>query len=885
MKKVAIILRDIEKLNANESVSLAENEELINYLSYTPFKQYLLCLKVGVKPEEATAILLKHIVEDLFEKTPFAEMRTHHTLGSTALQETVYQPVILIGKPLFKMTRDEKGDINGIKRDILQYENYKNAISTYLNENTYVILTNFNEVLIFDKEAKHEFEPLQTLSFVAFMEVSKDKDSLFTTAQSLEKPPQQEVILKQFTKTIQKLAGDKKINELLFCKFIEAHQLVPYQFLKQLFFEHKRIWERQGENFIFDKFTNTLSDWLIEHYAFNFSENNSLDFPTFEKLFLAKTEKIKNFDDYDYYKISEYTLCKAFENLYETNNNFPEEVYDKLCEVIVGQLFENQVTKIIESIEKGNLKKAKQLFGEVQKKTMINSFIDTGLVFSKLLKLIFRQCQRIEKQIDIILNEKQNLLDRDENWNKLFSLKNEFGFDDLRKFITNIIKNQLFIDFANSPNAQHLTVARLTAYITAIRLAPSAFAFRKPTPQEERDAFKKFDMPTEPTSTFAALVSMIQLADWKKEGKILISKFLSQVVDNGLLCFAIPANLLFGGAEVALRQLILVENTVKEIVIFEQNKISWALLTIQKKEVEKKDIFTLDYMHSLQENKINYANSLISGFSPDLFCIIKFNETIDYQICSKMRVGNSTFAENGYLFKNEFKFSNDTTFFLRSAEENTLPLYEGRAVDSYLLSDDVKYFVPKEKAHNQLLSKEINTLKKEFGLSQKNYEIVGIFHEKEFLLDYQCERLVVKKTLNDRHHIFASTLLPANAFAEGSLLYLSNLRYEKTNKDLIQNTLPKEERLFLLALLNSWVLNFYAATIGLEDISFLPLPKIKSDKGMATIKEEITEKAFQILHHQDTNAEIRFALESQIANALYRLNDDEFAHVCKKFQR
>ncbi len=876
MKKVALILHDIEKLNAYESISLVQIDELIDSLHYTPFKQYLLCLKVGVKPEDATAILLKHLTEDIFEKTLFAEIRIHTSLGDIALQETAYQAVMLIGKPFFKVVKDENGQVNGLKSDDLQYENYEAIIGTYLTNNEYVIITNFRKVLIFDKEATLEFEPFQILSFVDLIEASKEKNSLFGIAQSFEKAENQEVIIKQLTKTIEKLAEGKEIDFLLFFKFAEAYQLIPYQFISQLFWENKRIWESQGENIVFKKFMDILINWLSVHYAFPIPNDSVIDFQTIERLIFAKSAKTKNLSDYNYRKINAFTLGKAFENLHNINNDFPEEIYDVFCENLVKQLFENQLTKIVENIEKGNFKKAKQLFEELQKKTISNSFFDSGIVLSKLLIFIFEQYQRIEKQIDTILNQKQNLLDKDENWNKLATLKEELGFNDLRKFIVHIVHNQLFIDCESMPISQLPTIAKLNTYISAIRLAPSAFAFRKPMPQEERLAFKKFEFPSESNVAFSSLISMIPLANWRKEGKTLITKFLNQIEDNGFLSLVLPAEALFGDADVALRQILLIQNTVIEVITYEQGRAAWVLLTIQKKKFDKNQTFLFKQWNHLQAGEIKYANQLITSFSPTNFHIIKFASAIDYQVCSKIKVKNPTLAESNYTFKSEFKLSNDTNFFLRTAEENTLPLYEGR--------EEIKYFIPREKAHNQLLSKEINALKKAFSLSQKNYEIVGIFNEKSFLLDYQSERLVVKKMPIDAPFAYTCMLIPANTFVEGSLLCLSNAQYERTDKDLIQHLLEREEVLFLLALLNSWTLNFYIKATHLADISFVPLPKNKKEKNMVNLRKEIAEKASQLYQYQSVSSAIRLDLESQIAQELYGLDEEEFAYIRDYFQ-
>lgn len=876
MKKVALILHDIEKLNAYESISLIQVDALIDSLHYTPFKQYLLCLKVGVKPEDATVILLKYLVEDIFEKTSFAEIRIHTSLGDIALQETAHQAVMIIAKPLFKVVKDENGQINGLKSDALQYENYETIIGTYLTNNEYIIITNFRDVLVFDKEATLEFEPLQTLSFVDLVEASKEKKSLFGIAQSFEKTENQEVIIKQFTKTVEKLAEGKEIDFLLFFKFAEAFQIIPYQFLNQLFVENKRLWESQGENIVFKNFIYTLTNWLSAHYALTISSDPPIDLQAIEKLIFAKSAKIKNLSDYNYRKINAFVLGKTFENLYNTNNDFPEEIYDAFCENLVKQLFENQITKVIENIEKGNLKKVKQFFEDLQKKTISNPFFDSGIVISKLLKAIFEQYQRIENCIDTILNQKQDLLDKDENWNKLATLKEELGFNDLRKFIIHIVQNQLFIDSEAMPISQLSTIAKLNTYISAIRLAPSVFAFRKAIPQDERFAFKKFDFPPESSITFSSLIAMIPLANWKRVGKMLIINFLNKVEGNGFLSLVLPAEALFGDSDVALRQILLIENTVIEVITFEQGKITWSLLMIQKKKFDKNQTFFFKQWNSHLADEIKYANELITGFSPANFHIIKFAKAIDYQICSKIKAKNPTLGEANYTFKNEFKLSNDTNFFLRTEEENTLPLYEGR--------EEIKYFIPKEKAHNQLLSKEINALKKTFSLSQKNYEIVGIFNEKNFSLDYQSERLVVKKLQTDAQFAHICTLIPANTFVEASLLCLSNIQYEKTDKDLTQHILDIEEVLFLLALLNSWVLNFYAKATHLIDISFMPFPKNRKGKDMENSRKEIIEKASQLYQYQSSSNTIRIDLENQIAQELYGLDEEEFAYVKNYFE-
>jgi hypothetical protein len=287
-------------------------------------------------------------------------MRLRGSLQETALQETVYQPVVLLAQSLFKVSKNEKGKISALKPEMLNHENYEFIIKNYLSENEFIILTNFKEVLIFDKEALSEFQPLQSLSFADLLKESIEKDSLFAIAKSFEKPDNQEILLKNFTKTIEKFVGQKNIENWLFACYLQSYALVPYHFLSHLYFENKKLWERQGEAVVFEQFSRTISNWLALHYAF--SPENSLNHSDFEKLLLSSSEKVKNLSGYNFRKINEFVLGKSFENVFGKNNDFPEEIYEALCQNLVEQLFENQISIIYKEIEKGNWKKAKQLF-------------------------------------------------------------------------------------------------------------------------------------------------------------------------------------------------------------------------------------------------------------------------------------------------------------------------------------------------------------------------------------------------------------------------------------------------------------------------------------------------------------------------------------------
>ncbi|GAB4473821.1 MAG: hypothetical protein OHK0057_19770 [Thermoflexibacter sp.] len=919
MKKLDLILSDLEKLNHKESISLSQIDELIDSLSYTPLKQYLLCLKVGVKPYDATSILLKRLTEDFFGKMPLTEVRLKSGIAENAVQELVNQAILLIVKPFFKVNKNEKGEVIALKADGLSIENYEQSIINYLSDNEVVIFTNFREVFVFDKEAIEEFQAIQQLDFAQFLSLSAEKHSLAGLAQSWQKEYENTYIIRQLDKIFKKFLREENQSDLaqrfIFIKHLENCNLLPTHFLKNLYTTNLQLWDTLGEETVGKYFLQTINDFITSYYAF---ENEV--FTAFQKNWIEQAlgtqqnGKVKSLSDYNYFKINEYALGKAFENLYAMNNGFSEEIYDFFCENTLFYLFENQIDKILENIDKSNLKKAKQLFEEVQKTSIFNPFFESGILLAKMLKLIFKQYQRIGNHIDKILDENTSLLDKDEHWKKLASFKEELGLNDLRKLIANIILHQLFISPLNQEpeiaknksetiNQKLLNILKLNIYLSSIKLAPTAFHFKKLMPEEERKASAKFGNNFVLPLYFSAVACLLPYEKWKdKAYKELISQYMAQVNENGFLALFIPSQLLFNEVDTTLRQFLFIENTLLKVKFFEQEKMEWCFLQVQKKKPNKNHAF--NFTLSTYES-FSYKNELIAGFSPLFFNLIKFEEKIDYQICSKIKGQNPTLKKMGYTFKKEFKLSNDTHFFFRTQEEQALPFCEGRMIEAYTYEHSPKYFIPIEKAHTQLLSQEVNTLKKQFSLGQKNYEIIGIFNEKGFLLDYESERLVIKFNTIAQDRSMMAAILPAKIFVENNLIYLSNFSYNRNEKDLLQEFLNQEDLLFLLALFNSFTFNFYVQKIGLTDLSLLPFPKLIHREDKKTLKSQIITKTFAILSNQNegtfkglgkkigiesvpaiTNplySDLRLDLESLIAKEVFELSEGEFEYVKGNF--
>ena len=263
--------------------------------------------------------------------------------------------------------------------------------------------------------------------------------------------------------------------------------------------------------------------------------------------------------------------------------------------------------------------------------------------------------------------------------------------------------------------------------------------------------------------------------------------------------------------------------------------------------------------------------------------------------------------------------TNDNDLF--NTSRKGLVLYEGKMIHQYEpFFSEPRYWVEEAKGRERLLSKELSRVKKflkaegeRLGLKGKelrafidgNYELAKEnFESGRFKLDYEEHRLVyraIARSTDERTLI--STVLPKRVFMGHSLNYFKPFRYAIRDGKLVQERIPYPETLYLMALLNSFTLDYYirqrvSANLTMFFLYELPIPEPEPE-----IKARIVELAFKLLYrkghyddmaqelgigaseitNEDERREIRAELEAIIARDVFGLTRNEMEYVLSTF--
>jgi len=170
------------------------------------------------------------------------------------------------------------------------------------------------------------------------------------------------------------------------------------------------------------------------------------------------------------------------------------------------------------------------------------------------------------------------------------------------------------------------------------------------------------------------------------------------------------------------------------------------------------------------------------------------------------------------------------------------------------------------------------------------------------VLDYQCYRLAFRSVASSTNEqTMIATILPRNVFCPHSM----------NVENVAKSTLSPEDRILLVALFNSFILDWLlrqkvSANLSMYFIYQLPIPRLtESDarfKGIVEraaalicvsdefedLRKELEAKGYDIDDVGAKNlsplqsSQLRAELDAIVAH-LYNLTEDEFAHILKTF--
>ncbi len=423
--------------------------------------------------------------------------------------------------------------------------------------------------------------------------------------------------------------------------------------------------------------------------------------------------------------------------------------------------------------------------------------------------------------------------------------------------------------------------------------------------------------------------------------------FLDRAMElsRGAVNLLIPSNFHTDEGAMPLRKEIFENHCLRELISFENRGNGWF------KDVDSRFKFDIvffirdkcdkpfraafyitrrDYEEWLAENggtfedfiegiTFDYPVELIPKLSPGVLGVTEFRRGEDVKLVQKIRGDYRLLREHGWDIKSEFHMTNDNDLFNTSGKG--LVLYEGKMIHQYEpFFSGPRYWVEEEKGRERLLSKELSRVKKflkaegeKLGLRGKelrafideNYELARENFEKgTFKLDYEEHRLVYRRIARSTdERTLISTILPKNVFVSESAYYFKPFRYAIRDGKLVQKRIPYSETLYLMALLNSFTLDYYirqrvSANLNMFYIYELPIPEPEPE-----IKAKVVELAFKLLyrrgHYDDIvkelgiktreitdegeRREIRAELEAIIARDVFGLTRDEMEYVLSTF--
>ena len=262
-----------------------------------------------------------------------------------------------------------------------------------------------------------------------------------------------------------------------------------------------------------------------------------------------------------------------------------------------------------------------------------------------------------------------------------------------------------------------------------------------------------------------------------------------------------------------------------------------------------------------------YPVNLIPKISPDVLGVVEFRSEKDVAMVQKIRKDWKFLRDYGWDIKSELHMTNDNDLF--NTKGRGLVLYEGKMIHQYEpFFSEPRYWVEEEKGRSRLLSKELSRIKRflksegeRLGLKGKKLEefvkdnlkmAIENFEKSIFKLDYEDYRLAyraIARSTDERTLI--SCILPPKVFMGHSLNYFKPYYYAIEDGILVQRKRSYEDTVYLMALLNSFVLDYYirqrvSANLTMFFLYELPIPDV-SEK----LKQEVVEKAFRLLYRKD----------------------------------
>jgi Alw26I/Eco31I/Esp3I family type II restriction m6 adenine DNA methyltransferase len=171
--------------------------------------------------------------------------------------------------------------------------------------------------------------------------------------------------------------------------------------------------------------------------------------------------------------------------------------------------------------------------------------------------------------------------------------------------------------------------------------------------------------------------------------KLFFEKGLSLLNRNGVLCYITPSNYLTSGDSYSLRELLLKESSIKEIIDYEESDKVFKSVTQAVATIVTEKVKTKTNQFNYLKHKESYSISLDDVLKDEKLFIKGLNKTI-----SKIKKSDKNFGEYIYGFQGEINVSTKKEYFIEKQVKDSLPLVRGNNIGLWSLISKPKEYCP-----------------------------------------------------------------------------------------------------------------------------------------------------------------------------------------------
>lgn len=403
--------------------------------------------------------------------------------------------------------------------------------------------------------------------------------------------------------------------------------------------------------------------------------------------------------------------------------------------------------------------------------------------------------------------------------------------------------------------------------------------------------------------------------------RLFVEKNLSLLKQDGNLAYVLPSALMFEDGSLTLRKEILENKTLEYFYSFENrqaifadvdSRYKFALMLIKNTQANHthkiKMMFYKTDINSLKNKDEILTLNLkdIKKLSPTHLALMELKDKQALEILRKSYNAFQNLSFDYIDFRRELDMTNDKDLFIEEFREGLLPLYEGKMIHQFDANfSQTTYFLEKAKFDEHLKSKELYRAKKATG-KELNPKLIK--YDREFF------RLGYRKISRDTdERTLIASLLPKNCGGADSTY--SNIPKQYVLKDdvICMDIVPYERILFVLALLNSLVVDFIIRNmvqinVNKTYLERIPLPQ-PSDEEIQNneIYQTLAKNALLLQLYNDQNHHFdelkqEFSIKNEeipktkkaydilrakndlLVKELYGLSDDEFSYMISTFK-